>query len=206
MRETNGRLSGNKMPMEALLWEAGRFDLVSHEDLDEKILRIIRGPVKTGKGFRVREFFRYPAARYILAFSLIMVFWVTVGRIMSRRDRELKDEVYTAVISRIMAINEKKDVDKALGIFSEDFFRQNNRGDFRKNIEELFQNYTPLKYKPEKEEVVMNGNSILIKNRIRYTATAVNSGFKSIMMEGKERIYLKKDRDQWKIVAWVFEK
>lgn len=209
MRESDRRTdppAGERIVLEALLEEAGRFDLAPAADLDEKVRRIIYGNAGKEKTFLIRRFFRSLFVKYAVAFCLLAAFSLFFGRMMSLRDRERKEEIYAGIIRRITAINEKKDVEEALGFFSEEFFRQNDRRQLKKNVEELFENYAPIRYKPEKVEVVLDGDSVLIKNRIRYSAAAANGHFRSISMEGLERIYLKKDRDEWKIVAWVLEK
>ncbi|MBU1076989.1 MAG: hypothetical protein KKH98_06845, partial [Spirochaetes bacterium] len=75
----------------------------------------------------------------------------------------------------------------------------------RGNIKTLFENYSDIQYKPEKKKVIVKGNKALIENNIKYRAITINKDLKSLFYQGRERIYLKKDRNKWKIIAWVYE-
>ncbi|MDD5066155.1 MAG: hypothetical protein PHF84_03830 [bacterium] len=188
----------------ALLRSAGEFELAVSANLDERISRTIFDSRKK-EPYRFQEKLS-SLFRLQYGISLLLVLILTGSLLKMRVDSVREDALYRQIIAEIISINEKKDVKRAMNIYSEDFFRQNRKADIRKNIEELFGHYSTIRYLPEKMEVVVRKDRILIRNKVRYSALPRDREYAPILLQGRERIYLKKDRDEWKITAWVLDK
>ncbi len=190
-----------------LLNKTGNFEPVTNKELDNIILdNIYNTPeikvVKNWKNRLLSPVFLRP----VLTIFIIGIVIFSIVKISNIKNSEINpQELYNQVISQIQEINIKKDIKKALNIYSEEFFKQNNRAEVKKNIEILFKNYTTIEYRQEKEKIIIKNNNALIENQIKYYANAENDKVKPIYYQGKERIYLKRYRDKWKIVAWLFE-
>ena len=190
-----------------LLKNAGNFKLESNKELDNTIINNIYSPpvknsVKEWKNRLLSPVFLRP----ILAVLIIIIITLYFIQIKSIKYSKISpQELYNQITSQIQEINTNKDIKKALNIYSDDFFKQNNRAEVKKNIEILFNNYAFIEYKPIKEKVIIKDNNALIENKIKYYARAINNQVSPISYQGKERIYLKRYRDEWKIVAWLYE-
>ena len=117
----------------------------------------------------------------------------------------MKRLIYKNLVSEIQEINTRKDIQKAMAIYSDEFFKNTEKALVEKNIQALFENYSRIDYNPSKEKVLVNKNKALIENRVKYFAQAANKSVESISYQGKERIYLERYKNKWKIVAWIFE-
>ncbi len=190
-----------------LLKNAGNFELENNKELDNTIINNIYSPsvknsVKEWKNRLLSPVFLRPILT-VLIIIIITLYFIQIKSI--KYSKINPQELYNQITSRIQEINTNKDIKKALNIYSDDFFKQNNRAEVKKNIEILFKNYTFIEYKPIKEKVIIKNNNALIENKIKYYARANNNQVSPISYQGKERIYLKRYRDEWKIVAWLYE-
>lgn len=190
-----------------LLKEAGDFELKCNEEMDNIIVNNIYNPPVIKRLKEWKDKLLNPVfLRVALAILIIGIIIFSFIQIRSIRYSEIEpQELYNHVISQIQEINNKKDIKKALNIYSDDFFKQNDREEVKKNIEILFKNYATIEYNPIKEKIIIKDNNALIENKIKYFARAIDEGAKSLSYQGKERIYLKRYRNKWKIVAWLYE-
>lgn len=184
-----------------LLKSAGTFELETDKEVDMNIINNMYNPpiseVKINK--ILKSFFIRP----ILAVCIIIASIFLIIKI--KENKADSSEFYDTIISQIKVINNEKDIDQALNIYAKEFFTKNDREDVRRNIELLFSLYSDIKYEPIKEKVIIKGNKALIENNIKYQASAHNKKIKPISYSGKERIYLKRYNNEWKIVAWLYE-
>ena len=187
-----------------LLMAAGNFELNSSDTVDNIIVNDIHNSnITERKEHRLLSSF---FIRPLLAVLIIFILTLSIVKIRNTMHKKIEpQELYDYIISQIQDINVKKDIEMALNIYSEDFFNQNNRDELKKNIENLFMNYTEIEYRPVKEKIIVKNGNALIENKIKYYAKAYDKAVKPLFYQGKERIYLKRIRNKWKIVAWVYE-
>lgn len=193
----------NEQEIISLIQKAGDFELKNKEELDNKISYLINNT--ESKNSLLEKFFITNSHRIILTIIIILFIFLSYLKFYNKELKINKNEFYNKIISQILYINDKKDVNLALNIYGKDFFNVNNKAEIKKNIEQLFKNYNKIIYKPQKENVIVNADNALIENKIDYYATSDNRLIKPISMKGKDRIYLKKYNKQWKIIAWVYE-
>ncbi len=184
-----------------LLKLTGDFKLEVSRETNSKIINNIYNPLISGAW--INTILRSVIIRPALAifFVLILIFSI----LQLKNSKVNKDELYNIIISQIKEINIKRNSEMALNIYSEDFYNHISRAELKKNIEILFNNYSDINYEPVKKKVIIKGNKALIENNIKYSAAAYNSRIKPITYKGKERIYLKRHNNNWKIIAWVYE-
>lgn len=184
-----------------LLKSTGDFKLEVSRETDSKIINNIYNPPISGAWINIilRSVIIRPALAIL--FVLILIFSI----LQLKNPKVDKDELYNTIISQIKKINIKRNSEMALNIYSKDFYNNISRAELKKNIETLFNNYLDINYEPVKEKVIIKGNKALIENNIKYNATAYNSRIEPIIYNGKERIYLKRHNNNWKIIAWVYE-
>ena len=190
-----------------LLNKAGDFDLKESKEIDGIILdNIYNTPAVPVRVKWKERLFSPVLLRPVFAALIVIVLFFSILKIRNMQYTRIDTQkLYDQIISQIQKINSEKDIEMALSIYSEDFFKQNNRNAVKENIKTLFREYVAIKYEPIKEKIIIRNNNALIENKIKYCAEAVDKDVKPISYHGKERIYLKRYRDKWKIVAWVYE-
>jgi hypothetical protein len=114
-------------------------------------------------------------------------------------------QIYSSFMNRVNEVHASKDVSKALSLYSEEFYSQNDKQKLTENIKNLFDNYFEIDYTPIKEKIIVKQDSALIENQFTYSAKPVDRSVQSLSYQGKEKIYLKKSDNHWKVVAWVYE-
>lgn len=182
---------------------SGEFDLEVSNETDERIINNIYNPPidvswldKLLKSFIIRP---------VLAVLVIGIFTFLVFNVNNNRKKIDSNELYNTVVSQIQQINADRDVERAVEIYDSEFFKQNNKAQLKQNIKTLFKSYSDIRYEPKNEKVIINGDKALIENQIKYFAAAKNKKTRSLHYQGRERIYLKRKHNNWKIVAWVYE-
>jgi len=193
-----------------LLKSAGEFNLDVSESCEKKILdhlqkRPIEGRIQRLKAHLSSSVLLRPVLA-LLIIGIAGIFYISIQK--GNHVKINPQQLYNRIITEIQAINSERDINKALSIYSDEFFKvsgANSRAELKKNIETLFKNYNNIEYKPEKKKVIIRKNNALIENNIQYYAKATDNSIKPLIYQGKERIYLKRYRDTWKIVAWVYE-
>ncbi len=135
------------------------------------------------------------------AFAIVVVFLILI----IVRNIFYPAYIYNNVMSTIMEIQREKDVNKALSLYSDEFFYILSKEKFKNNIKTLFTYYNKIKYIPEKYKVILKKNTLLIENIVYYEAYPKSKKFAQIVYKGRERIYFKKEDDKWRIVAWIYD-
>ncbi len=195
----------NEKELIQMLSEAGDFDLKISKETDNIIVNNIYDSGAMQYTWKERVFSAM-ILRPVLALFILGILTFSIIKIKNMPNTAVDpQELYNRIISQIQQINMEKDLEKAIDIYSEDFFQQNNKDELKKNIAALFRDYAVIKYEPTKEKIIVDRGNAMIENKIKYYAKALNKNVQSLLYQGKERIYLKRFRDKWKIVAWVYE-
>ncbi len=195
----------NEKELIQMLSEAGDFDLKISKETDNIIVNNIYDSGAMQYTWKERVFSAM-ILRPVLALFILGILTFSIIKIKNMPNTAVDpQELYNRIISQIQQINIEKDLEKAIDIYSEDFFQQNNKDELKKNIAALFRDYAVIKYEPTKEKIIVDRGNAMIENKIKYYAKALNKNVRSLLYQGKERIYLKRFRDKWKIVAWVYE-
>ncbi|MBN1898972.1 MAG: hypothetical protein JW827_09355 [Spirochaetes bacterium] len=173
-----------------LLQSASPIELTPSPELDLKIKDIIYNTKTTKSFFSVRA----------LLFSLsVFIIFVIINHIF------YPGYLYNNVMASIIKAQEEKNVDKALNLYSQEFFKRTSRRKVKDNIQKLFAHYKKIDYIPEKEKVILKNNNLLIENKVYYHADPKDREISPITFKGKERIYLKKESQGWKVFAWIYD-
>lgn len=186
----------NEVFMKSLV-EAGKFVPEISDTTDSNIKNFIRNyePEKS-----ISFAFVYRLAFSFLILAVIIGISFNVRNYINNKKNNM---LYQNVISRIIEVNNTRDLKAALDLYSNEFFLTHDKNAIKNNISRFFSEYKEIKYKPEKEKVVVKNNRMMIENKFTYIA----KNKKDILMyNGKERIYLKKENNNWKIIAWIYEK
>ncbi len=188
----------NDLRFEEKLKRAGDFKLDVSERVDNTIVNMIRGYEPSRNNIFSVMFYR-------IAFSIV-IFAIVVGvGINIQRKFEIINQtnLYNRIIGEIIKANNTKDLNAALNLYSKEFFILHDKNKIRNNINEVFKLYKEIAYKPKMEKIVVRKNKMMIKSEFTYTA---RNDKQVINYNGKERIYLKKENNKWKIIAWIYEK
>lgn len=176
-----------------LLKESAEVNVAPSDELDKKIMDVIY----TSED---RIYFKWHHVLKPAFVAVLLLFAVLI-----LRNLFYPDYVYNNIMSTIIEVQKMRDINKALDLYSNEFFKTSSKNRLKNNIQILFKYYKEIHYVPEKYRVVLKGNNLLIENRIYYEAQPVKSGLPPIVYKGKERIYLKKENNKWKIVAWIYD-
>jgi len=194
--------------LENILRKAGDFKLnfETSKEIDYKINEIIYGEnisnISSYNIFSLKSFFQKIEYGFLLVFIVFISIFVFKNKLFKKVD---ENKIYQQIVSQIQEANIKKDVNLALSVYSDEFFKIHNKEKLKINIELLFKNFKDIYYSPKNKRIIVKKNKALIENDTFYIARSKNDK-KIIKYRGLERIYLKKDRNsQWKIVAWVFQ-
>lgn len=98
-----------------------------------------------------------------------------------------------------------KDTKKSFSFYSKSFMKEQGVMIFtiKKNIDYLYENYDDINYKMNNINLMIDKDKALSTDDFEYTARPVKEGMPELEYQGKERIYWKKEGNQWKIVQWV---
>lgn len=104
------------------------------------------------------------------------------------------------------AVNEK-DTEKAFSFYSEDFGKDTgvNLTSLKKNLHDLNKNYKSIKYTMQNLKVYVREDNAVSDDVFLYNAVPVSRKFPALKYKGKERIYWKKEGQEWKIINWVYD-
>ncbi len=114
------------------------------------------------------------------------------------------EKIYKSIISEIIEANKKKDINKALSLYSKEFYELHNKKLIKHNIQKLFKDFDKINYIPENKKLILKDNNMLIINKFTYIAYKNNKPV--LKYKGNEKIYLKKENNKWKIIAWIYNK
>ncbi len=106
-------------------------------------------------------------------------------------------EMQEAVIS--------KNTEKAYSFYSKDFMSDSGvkLDKVKKNLAIINKAYSKINYTMSDVNVHIQKSQAVSMDNYTYFARPVKRGYEVLNHKGKERIYWKKEKDEWKIINWV---
>ncbi len=98
-----------------------------------------------------------------------------------------------------------EDLEKSISFYSKDFMSDEgiNLEQVKENTEFVYEHYDNINYKMSNIIVTLKNDKAVSIDNFEYSAEPVKESLKPLEYKGTERIYWKKEGDEWKIINWV---
>lgn len=125
-----------------LLKESAEVNVTPSNELDRKIMDVIYAS-------KDKVYFKW---NYVFksAFVAVMILFV----VLIIKNVFYPNYVYNNIMSTIINVQKMRDINKALDLYSDEFFKMNSKDRLKDNIQMLFRYYKEINYVPEKYKVV----------------------------------------------------
>jgi len=100
-----------------------------------------------------------------------------------------------------------EDAEKSFSFYSRDFMSDSgiNLNDLKKNTELLYKAYDNIVYSVSDVQVHVKADKAVTTDNYFYKAGPAEEGYKPLNYKGRERIYWQKEKENWKIINWIYE-